>query len=82
MTDAELEALFVDSESDRVERKEALTHPDRVKQAIAAFANDLPNSGLPGVVFIGQRDDLSCAGLAITDDLLLRCLSRAVGCRF
>ncbi len=72
MTDAELEALLFDSGSDRVERMEALTHPDRVKQAIAALANDLPNSGLPGVVFIGQRDDLSCAGLAITDDLLLR----------
>jgi ATP-dependent DNA helicase RecG len=72
MTDADLEALFLDLESDRVERKEALTHPERVKQAIAAFANDVSNSGLPGVVFIGQRDDLSCAGLAIDDDLLLR----------
>jgi len=72
MTEAEIEALFLDAESDRVERKEALTHPDRVKQAIAAFANDLPNSGKPGVVFIGQRDDLSCAGLSIDDALLLR----------
>jgi ATP-dependent DNA helicase RecG len=72
MNDAELEALFLDLESDRVERKEALTHPERVKQAIAAFANDLSNSGLPGVVFVGQRDDLSCAGLLIDDDLLLR----------
>ena len=71
MTDTELEQLFGDLESDRVERKEALTHPERVKQAIAAFSNDLADHRKPGVIFLGQRDDLSCAGLAVSDALLL-----------
>jgi ATP-dependent DNA helicase RecG len=71
MTDAELLSLFQLEETDRVERKENLADRDRVCQAICAYANDLPNYRLPGVIFIGQRDDRSCAGLAITDALLL-----------
>jgi ATP-dependent DNA helicase RecG len=67
---SELEALLADIESDRVERKEALSSPDRVREAICAFANDLPDSRRPGVVFIGARDDGSCAGPQVTDDLL------------
>jgi ATP-dependent DNA helicase RecG len=75
MHDSELEALLTDLESDRVERKESLSDPDRVRQAICAFANDLPDHRKPGVVFIGSRDDGSCAGLAVDDDLLLRLAS-------
>lgn len=71
MDDAALEAFLGDLESDRVERKESLSDPDRVRQAICAFANDLPGHGQPGVVFIGVRDDGSCAGLTVTDELLL-----------
>jgi ATP-dependent DNA helicase RecG len=71
MDDRELEALLTDLESDRVERKESLAHKDRVAQAICAFANDLPNHRMPGVAFIGASDDGSCAGLPITDRLLL-----------
>jgi ATP-dependent DNA helicase RecG len=71
MTDAELEELFLAPESeDRVERKETIADPDRICQAICAFANDLPNSGKPGAVFVGQRDDRSCAGLTIDERLL------------
>lgn len=68
--DHELTRLLADIESDRVERKEALSDRDRVRQAICAFANDMPGHGEPGVVFIGARDDGSCADLAITDVLL------------
>jgi ATP-dependent DNA helicase RecG len=71
MTDEELQVLLLDLESDRIERKASLSDPDRVCQAICAFANDMPNHQLPGVIFIGANDDGSCAGLQVTDDLLL-----------
>lgn len=69
LDDAELEALLADLESDRAERKESLSDKQRIRQAICAFANDLPGHGLPGVLFVGARDD-ACAALAITDELL------------
>jgi ATP-dependent DNA helicase RecG len=72
LSDDELLELFRAEESDRVERKESLANTDRVAQAICAFANDLPNHRRPGVVFIGQRDDRSCANLPIDDPLLAR----------
>ena len=65
---AEIEALFRDGESDRVERKASFKNKsDEIRQAICAFANDLPDHRRVGVIFVGQNDDLSCAGLAITD---------------
>ncbi len=70
MDDRELEGLLLDIESDRVERKESISDKGRIGQAICAFANDLPNHGLAGVVFVGARDDGSCANLDITDRLL------------
>lgn len=72
LTDAELLQLFREDESDRIERKESVADTRVVKQAICAFANDLPNHRLPGVVFVGQRDDRTCAGLRIDDALLLQ----------
>jgi len=69
--DAELEALLLDLESDRAERKASLSDKDRLCQAICAFANDLPRHGVSGVAFIGANDDGSPAGLAVTDRLLL-----------
>jgi ATP-dependent DNA helicase RecG len=72
MTDQELGTLLRDIESDVVERKESLGGDARetVRQAICSFANDLPDHRRPGVVFVGAKDDGSCAGLAITDELL------------
>jgi ATP-dependent DNA helicase RecG len=72
MTDQELELLLRDIESDAVERKESLGGDarDTIRQAICAFANDLPDHRIPGVVFVGARDDGSCTGLPITDELL------------
>lgn len=72
MTDAELEALLSDLESDRVERKASLSDPGDVRKAVCAFANDLPNHAKPGVVFLGVRDDGSPANLRVTDELLLK----------
>ena len=73
LTDQELETLLAAGESDRTEFKESVDHrTDRIRQAICAFANDLPNHGKHGVVFVGVRDDGSCAGLQIDDALLKR----------
>lgn len=70
MTDVELEALLNDIESDRVERKESAADGDRIRQAICAFANDLPGHGRPGVLFIGANDTGDPVGLAVTDQML------------
>ena len=70
LTDEDLTALLADLESDRVERKQSVSKADRIGEAICAVANDLPNHRKPGVVFVGVKDDGSCAGLEITDKLL------------
>lgn len=71
-SEPELEAMMVDLESQLVERKESLhgDAPSKVRQAVCAFANDLPDMRRPGVVFVGVRDDGLATGLAITDELL------------
>jgi ATP-dependent DNA helicase RecG len=60
-------------ESDLAERKQAWAGnaPDKVRQAVCAFANDLPNHKQDGVVFIGANDDGSPANIEVTDRLLL-----------
>jgi ATP-dependent DNA helicase RecG len=72
MNTKELLALLSNLESDCVERKASLSEPDRVREAICAFANDLPENRKPGVIFIGANDDGSCSGLTVNDDLLLK----------
>jgi ATP-dependent DNA helicase RecG len=71
MNNSELEALLADVEADRVERKASLANTDRIREAICAFANDLPDHREPGVVFVGVNDDGSCTGLPITEQVLL-----------
>jgi len=70
MTDHELEKLLTDIESDRAERKESFGDGERCRQAICAFANDLPNHELPGVLFVGVQDDGVSVSSPITDQLL------------
>lgn len=70
MTDSELEALLDEIESDRAERKEAFTDKEKTRQAVCAFANDLPDHRLPGVLFIGVEDGGDPVSLEITDQLL------------
>ncbi len=71
-SDAELEALLANTESDLAERKETWRGdaPDAARQAVCAFANDLPGHGKPGVLFVGAKDDGTPSGLPITDELL------------
>lgn len=70
MTDSELLELLDDTESDRVERKESANDGDRIRQAICAFANDLPDHGREGILFVGVNDDGTPVDLPITDQLL------------
>ncbi|MBI4764002.1 MAG: putative DNA binding domain-containing protein [Deltaproteobacteria bacterium] len=71
-TDDQLEALLGDIESDLAERKESWKGdaPDTGRQAICAFANDLPDHRQPGVLFVGARNNGTPSGLTITDELL------------
>ena len=71
MDDDELLTLLRDPESDRVERKASAGERDRLREAVCAFANDLPNHRKAGVLFLGVNDDGSCADLDVTDRLLL-----------
>ncbi len=74
LTDDELLTLIADLESDRGERKRAWKGdaPEKGRQAVCAFANDLPNHGQPGVLFVGIEDDGTPSGpdFVVTDDLL------------
>lgn len=72
-SDAQLEIMMADLESDRVERKESFkgNAPQTVREAVCAFANDLAGHGEPGVVMIGVRDDGSpVPGFTVSDELL------------
>ena len=69
-SDAALEALMADLESDLVERKETAVDGRKIRRNVCAFANDLPGHGRPGVLLVGVRDDGSCASLPINDQLL------------
>lgn len=75
LTDEELLALIHDLESDRAERKQTWKGdaPEKGRQAVCAFANDLPNYRLPGVLFVGIKDDGSPTGpeFVVTDELLI-----------
>jgi len=70
VTDQELEDLLNDLESDRVERTDSLDNGNKFRQAICAFANDLPDHRNVGVLFIGVDDKGQPTGAAITDPLL------------
>lgn len=74
LTDEALLNMIDAGESDYVEFKESLSGnaPDRIREAVCAFANDLPDRGTPGLVFIGVRNDKTIVGLPVTDDLLRR----------
>jgi len=68
-SDDDLRSLLKEGESDRVEFKSAVSR-DRIREAICAFANDLPNHRQPGVIFVGVGDTGNPTGLDITDELM------------
>src|SRR6266404_3368841 len=71
-SDNDLLKLLDETESDLAERKESWKGdaPEKGRQAVCAFANDLPNHCKPGVLFVGVKDNGSPTNLAITDELL------------
>ncbi|NOX92412.1 MAG: transcriptional regulator [Gammaproteobacteria bacterium] len=71
-SDEELEALLDDVESDLAERKRSFRGdtPKKARQAVCAFANDLPDRQQPGVLFIGAKDDGTPSNEPVTDELL------------
>ncbi len=71
-SDKELEVLLNDIESDLAERKESWKGDasDKSRQAVCAFANDLPDHRRPGVLFVGAGDDGTPTRLAVSDELL------------
>ncbi|MCY3959313.1 MAG: putative DNA binding domain-containing protein [Chloroflexi bacterium] len=70
--DATLEEILREGESYRVEFKETLAGgvSDAISESICAFANDLPASGKPGIVFVGVRDNREPVGINVTDRML------------
>ena len=72
LSDEELARLIEGGESARVEFKEVLTSgtSTRIQQTICAFANDLPGTGLPGIVVIGLMDDGRPSKISVTDEIL------------
>ncbi len=68
LSDDELDALVASGESDRLEWKESLAGdaPTKLREAICAFANDLPGHGF-GVAIVGLRDDGQPSGVQISD---------------
>lgn len=75
LTDARLQRLVADPESDRLERKRSAGQMKEIRKNICAFANDLPGHGEAGVLLIGVEDDGRLADLEIDD----RTLRRLVG---
>lgn len=72
LDDAELARLLSGGESFRVERKETLggSAPGAIREAICAFANDLPGTEAPGVIVVGVTDAGAPTGAAVTDEML------------
>jgi len=72
-SDAQLESMMLDLEPDRAERKPSFQGdaPQKVREAVCAFANDLAGHGEPGVVLIGVHDKgTPMPGFIVTDELL------------
>ena len=71
-SDKDLELMLNDLESDLVERKQSFKGdvPKKARQAVCAFANDLPNHNKAGVLFIGAHDDGRISEMPVTDEML------------
>ena len=70
LTKEEVLRLIASNESVCVEKTVSTTDKDKFGEAVCAFANDMADTGRPGYLLIGVRDDGSLNGLKATDDLL------------
>ena len=73
LEDDDLERLMAHGEDFRVEYKETLDGdaPVRIREAVCAFANDLPRSGKAGVVFVGVGNDGEPRRIDVRDRMLV-----------
>ena len=67
----ELTTLLAQEESEYVERCGFPTAKEKIAKAICAFSNDIANTQKTCVIFIGWTDKGKCAGLSVTDKMLL-----------
>ncbi len=72
LTQADLTRIVEARESDRVEFKETLSGDatTRIREAICAFANDLPDYDTPGLVLVGVKDDGTICDFSVADRVL------------
>src|ERR1035437_2987339 len=70
MDEHELRQLIAAHEADRVELTVSTKDTDKFAEAVCAFANDLPATGLPGYLVIGVEDRGAIKGLKVSDELL------------
>ena len=71
LTDEQIRVLLEDIEADNVERTISTNKKEKFCKAICAFANDMPDHGKPGYLFIGADDKTGqISGIKITDRLL------------
>src|SRR3954447_307128 len=70
MNEQELRGLITAHEADRVELTLSTNDTHKFSEAICAFANDLPNHGLPGYLLVGVDNTGRIAGVPITDEVL------------
>ena len=73
-TDEDLLKIIETGESDAVEFKESLSGSasERIREAICAFANDLPDHRKSGLVLVGVKEDTTIGTTPITERLLLQ----------
>lgn len=69
ITEAKVLELVNNLESFNVEKTISTKDTSKFCQAICAFSNDYPSSGLPGYLLLGVSDDGKFSGLRITDEL-------------
>lgn len=78
LNEAEILAMMADLESFRVERTMATADTDKFREAICAFANDMPGSGQLGYLLVGVDDKTGHpSDLTVTDKLLQQLASYA-----
>lgn len=70
LSDDELRRYLHDLEAANVERTGSVADKDKFGEAICAFANDLPNCGKTGVLFVGVEDNGDCRNLEVDERLL------------
>jgi len=68
----DLEHILSETGSYRIERTTSTDNTDKFCQAICAFSNDLPGSGVNGYLIIGVYNNGKLAGLKVDERLLLQ----------